>query len=68
MLLKTIGSLCNLRQSNTNQTLPKAITFTNATGEFAKYYFNNNPYKLSPDHPWIKTYRFCIICGKQIFR
>lgn len=64
MLSTVIGSL---RQSNTNQTVPKVIAFTNAAGELARYYFKNNPYKLSLDHPWKKTYRFCIICGINRF-
>lgn len=49
------------------QTLPEATTFTNSTGEVAKYYFKGNPWKLSDANNFQKVYRFCIICGDERF-
>lgn len=47
--------------------LPEATIFTNSTGEIAKYYFRNNPWKLSDANNHQKIFRFCIICGDERF-
>ena len=46
---------------------PKATVFSNTAGDFAQYYFKNNPWKLSSDNNFQKIYRFCIICGDNRF-
>jgi hypothetical protein len=47
--------------------LPEATRFTSSTGEIAKYYFKNNPWKFSEDNNFQKVFRYCIICGNNRF-
>lgn len=62
-ILSTTSSLI----ARASHILPEGTIFTNATGEIARYFFKNNPWKLSKDNNFQKIYRFCIICGTERF-
>ncbi len=47
--------------------LPEPTRFTSSSGEFATYYFKNNPWKFSEDNNFQKIFRYCIICGDNRF-
>ena len=51
-----------------DSTLPVATTFTNSKGKVAKFFLNNNPWKVfAYDLFTPKTFRYCIICGDARF-
>lgn len=47
-------------------TIPTTTSFITSTGEVAKYFFKNNPWKPSEYNKSLKAYQYCVICGMQI--
>lgn len=54
-------------QTQTIQATPEAVSFTSSTGEVARYFFKNNPWKCSFGNSQQKIFRFCVICGSDKF-